>query len=89
MSHLVCYTRRMIIETDMKATKKTLDQFIDDVDTVITQTLFCSLHDLPDTICFSDYYDEDESGDAKAYKNMVMYAAEDLAYDNGFKIDDC
>ena len=73
----------------MTATKKTLQQFIQDVDTVIEAHLMCSVHDLPDTIYFADYFDEDIAERPADYKNMVLAAAEDLAYDNGFSLDNC
>jgi len=71
----------------MTATKKTLRQFIQDVDTVIEASLMCSVHDLPDTVSFADYFDEDIADNPTDYKNMVLAAAEDLAYDNGFSLD--
>lgn len=48
----------------------------------------CSIHDLPDTISFADYYDEDIAGNPTDYKNMVLAAAEDLAHDNGFTLNE-
>ena len=66
----------------------TLQQFVKDVDIVIEGTLMCSIHDLPDTVCFADYYDEDIANNPTDYKNMVYAAAEDLAYDNGFTLNE-
>lgn len=70
-------------------TTKTLKTFIQDVNSLVEGSLHCSVYDLPDTICFADYFDEEIAKHPADYKNAVFAAAEDLVYDNGFSLDNC
>ncbi len=61
--------------------KNSMNKFIEDIDEAVYVKLGCSVHDLPD-FNFADYYDEDLSG--KEYQDSVLYAVEDIMYDNRF-----
>ena len=66
----------------------TFETFKRQVNFAIERRLGCSIYDLPDTINFSDYWDDDCKSEDDFW-NMVEQATEDLLYDNGFELDLC
>ena len=70
----------------MKTYPLTFETFKRQVNYAVERRLGCSLYDLPDSICFDDYWDDD-CRDKDHFWNMVEAATEDLLYDNGFELD--
>ena len=65
----------------------TFETFKRQVNYAVERRLGCSLYDLPDSICFADYWNDDCKTSTDEYWNMVEAATEDLLNDNGFELD--
>ena len=65
----------------------TFETFKRQVNHAIERRLGCGVYDLPDTITFSDYWDECPRPCEDEFWRMVESATEDLLYDNGFELD--
>ncbi len=66
---------------------KTFDSFKRQVNYAIQRRLGCGIYDLPDTIDFNDYWNDDCESNTNEYWNMVEAATEDLLNDNGFELN--
>ena len=64
----------------------TFETFKRQVNFAVERRLGCSIYDLPDTICFADYW-SDSCLNEDEFWETVEAATEDLLYDNGFEID--
>ena len=64
----------------------TFETFKRQVNFAIERRLGCSIYDLPDTITFSDYWNNDCKNEDEFW-NMVEAATEDLLVDNGFELN--
>ena len=75
------------IKMKTKEYPKTFESFKRQDDYAVERRLGCSVYDLPDSIAFSDYWNDDCKTNADEYWNMVEAATEDLLNDNGFELD--
>ena len=71
----------------MKTYPLTFETFKRQVNHAVERRLGCSIYDLPDTITFSDYWNEDCKNHKDEFWNMVEAATEDLLNDNGFELN--
>ncbi len=69
----------------MRTYIRDFDSFKRQVNIAIQRRLGCSVYDLPDTINYNDYWDDDLKDNEDDYWNMVEAAYEDLLWDNGFE----
>lgn len=68
--------------TNNKLRKKTMNDFINAVDKIVTAQLGVSVHDLED-FAFCEYYDESFDIDGYDYQNAVECCAEDFLMEVG------
>ena len=68
--------------TNNKLRKKTMNDFINAVDKIVTAQLGVSVHDLED-FAFCDYYDKSFDVDGYDYQNAVECCAEDFLTEVG------
>lgn len=71
----------------MKTYPLTFETFKRQVNHAIERRLGCSIYDLPDSICFDDYWNDDCKTHKDEFWNMVEAATEDLLVDNGFELN--
>jgi hypothetical protein len=70
----------------MRTYPLTFETFKRQVNYAVERRLGCGIYDLPDTITFSDYWNEDCKKEGEFW-NMVEAATEDLLNNNGFELN--
>ena len=69
----------------MRTYLKTFDAFQRQVNYRIEARLGLSIYDLPDSICFDDYWHDDCETNDDEFWNAVEMATEDILLENGFE----
>ena len=75
------------MSNELKTYPLTFETFKRQVNHAVQRRLGCSVYDLPDTITFADYWNDDCETSQDEFWNMVEAATEDLLNDNGFELD--
>jgi|TARA_R110000751_G_scaffold177705_1_gene284030 hypothetical protein len=66
---------------------KTFETFKRQVNNAVARRIGCGIYDLPDSICWDDYWHEDCERDVDDFWNGVEAATEDVLVANGFELD--
>jgi hypothetical protein len=75
------------MSNELKTYPQTFETFKRQVNYAVERRLGCGVYDLPDTITFADYWNDDCKTSQDEFWNMVEAATEDLLNDNGFELD--